>query len=131
MPRKSAASLTVVQLDGRASRLRPPASLSDPERAIFVDLVESCQASHFRKSDLPLLVRYAEACALADLAAEHLRKDGPVIFGKPSAWLTVQGQALKSMVALSMRLRLSPQSRLDPKTAAREKPPLERPPWEI
>jgi hypothetical protein len=41
----------------------------------------------------------------------------------------VQAQALKSIIALSMRLRLSPQSHLHAKTAAREKTPAEHPPW--
>jgi hypothetical protein len=34
------------------------------------------------------------------------------------------------MVALSSRLRLSPQSRVDPKTLARQRPQLYRKPWE-
>src|SRR5262249_24459060 len=102
MPRRSAASLSVIELDPSASRLRPPASLSDAERAVFLDLVTACDANHFRTSDRPWLVRYCEAIALADLAAENLRKEGPVIFGKPSAWLTVQSQALKSIIALSI-----------------------------
>ena len=130
MPRRSAASLTVIELDPRASRLRPPATLSDRERTIFADLVAACDPHHFRASDVPLLTRYAEACALADLAAEHLRTEGAVTtFGRPSVWLTVQAQTLKSIVSLSMRLRLSPQSRLHAKTAARERTPPEQAPW--
>ena len=55
MPRRSAASLSVVPLDRRASRLRPPAHLSEAERSAFVDLVSACKPGHFQASDLPLL----------------------------------------------------------------------------
>jgi phage terminase small subunit len=84
---------------------------------VFVDLVTACEPQHFRPADLPLLVRYVEACVLADQAAEQLRL-GAVIDGKPSPWITIQEKAVRAMVALSMRLRLSPQSRIDPKTLA-------------
>ena len=69
MPRRSAASLSVVPLDRRASRLRPPAHLSEAERSAFVDLVSACKPGHFQASDLPLLVRYVEASVLAEQAA--------------------------------------------------------------
>jgi phage terminase small subunit len=111
MPRKSAASLSVIPIDGRSSRLRPPASLSEAERTAFVDLVSACKPGHFQASDLPLLVRYVEASVLAEQAATQLRLEGPVIAGRVSPWLTVQEKSVRALVALSMRLRLSPQAR--------------------
>jgi phage terminase small subunit len=111
MPRKSAASLSVVRLDGRPGRLRPPASLSEDERVVFLDLVTACKPEHFTASDLPLLCRYCEAAVLGEQAAVHLRTDGAVIAGRVSPWLTVSEKAVKAMVSLSMRLRLSPQAR--------------------
>jgi hypothetical protein len=84
--------------------------LSEAERTIFVDLVSATKPSHFQASDLPLLCRYVEAAALGDEAATQLRL-GAVIGGKPSPWITVQEKAVRAMVALSMRLRLSPQAR--------------------
>jgi hypothetical protein len=66
--RKSGAALAVAPVDDEPFRLKSPASLSDAERVIFVALVTTCDARHFRPSDLPLLVRHVEACALADLA---------------------------------------------------------------
>jgi phage terminase small subunit len=111
MPRKSAASLSVVSLDTGPTRLRPPASLSEVERSIFIDVVTNCRANHFQASDMPLLCRYVESAALADLAAGELRRDGPVVGGRPSPWITVQEKAVRALVALSMRLRLSPQAR--------------------
>jgi P27 family predicted phage terminase small subunit len=118
MPRKSAASLSVITHD-RPIQLRPPSSLSDAERTVFIDLVASVDARHFRQSDLPLLARYCEAVVLAEEAARQMRKNGAVIDGKTSPWLTVQEKAVRALTALSMRLRLSPQARLNPKTASR------------
>jgi hypothetical protein len=85
---------------------------------LFVDLVSTNTPEHFRPSDLPLLCRYVEASCLAEQAAQELR-NGAVVDGKPSPWLAVQEKSVRAMTALSMRLRLSPQSRLDSKTVAR------------
>ena len=112
MPRRSAASLTVVSaLVGRRSRLRPPPTLSEPERTAFIDTVSSCKPEHFQMSDMPLLVRYCEAAVLAQQAATQLRVEGAVVGGRVSPWLCVQEKAIRELVALSMRLRLSPQAR--------------------
>jgi phage terminase small subunit len=127
--RKSGASLGVLQVDGKPNRLNPPTSLSGAERAIFFDVVAACDRDHFRPSDLPLLVRYVEAAALGDQAAEQLRL-GAVINGKTSPWIIVQEKAVRAMVALSMRLRLSPQSRIDAKTLGRQEVRQGPAPWE-
>ncbi len=110
MPRKSAASLEITPASPRSNRLRPPPTLSEPERNLFVAIVGNCSHDHFRASDLPLLSRYCEASVLAERAAQQLR-DAPVINGKPSPWLAVREKATRELVALSMRLRLSPQAR--------------------
>ena len=68
---------------------------------------------------MPLLARYIESDVLAELAAAELRENGAVIDGRPSPWLTVQEKAVRAMVALSLRLRLAPSARLDPKTVGR------------
>jgi hypothetical protein len=128
--RKSAEALAVPSVNGKGPRLEPPASLSEAERSVFVGLVTACDPDHFRASDLPLLVRYTESIVLADQAALELRK-GAVVKGKSSPWLAVQREAIKAMVALSMRLRLSPQSRIDPKTLGREQVRQGPAPWEI
>jgi phage terminase small subunit len=110
MPRKSAAASAITAQSSSATRLRPPASLSQSERKIFADLVGACAADHFRPSDLPLLSCYVAAVDLAERAAKELRKH-PVLDGKVSAWITVQEKAVRTIVALSLRLRLSPQAR--------------------
>ena len=119
--RKSANALSVLKVDGKPNPLKPPAHLGKDERRRFIDLVESVDTTHFRPGDLPLICRYVEADALAERAAAELRRDGPVLDGKPNAWLTVQEKSVRALVALSMRLRLSPQSRTDPKTVGRHR----------
>ena len=121
MPRKSSAALAVVGVDGRPGRLRPPATLSDSERTVFVNLVGACKPEHFQASDLPLLARYCEATVLAEQAAEHLRTEGAVIAGRVSPWITVQEKAIRALTALSMRLRVSPQARA-PNNPSRPQP---------
>jgi phage terminase small subunit len=110
MPRKSRASLSVVPLDSRNVRLRPPANLPQPERDLFVALVASNAPAHFKESDMPLLVQYCAAAVLSERAVAELRA-APLDGGRPSPWLTVFEKASRTMLGLSMRLRLSPQAR--------------------
>jgi|SRR5215216_7851150 len=127
--RRSASSLAVIAVDGKPPRLNPPETLGEPERVLFTSLVAANSPEHFRPSDLPLLCRYCEASILAEQAAGELRH-GAVIDGRPSPWLVVSEKSTRALVALSMRLRLSPQSRIDPKTIARHTPHIGPRPWE-
>lgn len=111
MPRTSAAALATPVIDVRKTRLAAPDDLSEPARRVWIDLVNSLAPEHFAKSDAPLLRSYCEATALADLAATELAANGPVVNGKASPWLTVQEKQVRAQTALSLRLRLSPQSR--------------------
>src|SRR5215204_648744 len=45
---------------------------------------------------------YVEADALAEQAAEQLRKNGPVVNDRPNPWLIVQEKSVRGLVALSM-----------------------------
>jgi phage terminase small subunit len=110
--------------------LRAPESLSETERAIFAAVVKACEAKHFRQSDLPLLCRFCELTALADQAASELRQHGAVINGRASPWIVVQEKCVRGLVALSMRLRLSPQSRIDPKSLGCQQIYAGPKPWE-
>jgi phage terminase small subunit len=84
--------------------------LAEPEAKLFKQIISNCGHDHFRQSDLPLLCRYCEAAVLAERAAQELR-EAPVVNRKPSPWLYVREKATREMVALSMRLKLSPQAR--------------------
>jgi phage terminase small subunit len=108
--RKSAAALATRPASQRASRLRPPVSLAETEASLFKQIIADCTFDHFQPSDLPLLTRYCESSILAERAAAELRAS-PVIGGKPSPWLYVREKSVRDLVALSMRLRLSPQAR--------------------
>jgi hypothetical protein len=70
-----------------------------------------------------------EADALAELAAAQLRISGAVIDGRASPWLVAQEKSVRALVALATKLRLSPQSRADPKTITRHKSSGGRKPW--
>ena len=127
--RQSAAELDSVRVDGSPDPLQPPDYLGPNDRQRFCEIIAACDTRHFRPSDLPLLVRYVEAIALGDQAAEQLRL-GAVIDGRASPWITVQEKAVRAMVALSMRLRLSPQSRMDAKAVERQQQRNFPAPWE-
>jgi phage terminase small subunit len=98
--------------------LRAPGGLTKIEREIFTTIVDANPPEHFRVSDTPLLINFVRACAEADEAATHLREEGRIIDGKVSPWRAVLTCAEKSMVALSHRLRLSPQGRAPVATTA-------------
>ena len=57
MPRKSAASLEVVQIEEHLPRIEPPAHLSGDEKTLFRAIVKECHPQHFVKSDAKLLRR--------------------------------------------------------------------------
>jgi phage terminase small subunit len=112
MPRKSAADIAIPT--GATPRLRPPDDLAagSPERALFVDLVSSVAASHFRDCDAVLLAAYCRALCLEQTASSELAASGFVIDGKPSGWLPILAQATRSVTVLSSKLKLNPLSRL-------------------
>ena len=121
MPRRSAAALSVLP-HLRTSRVRPPANLSDRERTAFVDLVAACRPERFHECDTPLLCRYAELTVLCDQAAAAIRQEGAVRDGKANAWLAVQRDAIRGLLGLSMRLRVSPLARHGHQSAKRSPP---------
>jgi hypothetical protein len=112
MPRQSAASSEIAPYatPSPIARLKPPATMSEAARKLFLDLVLGSREDHFRASDLPLLVRYCEANAMAERAETEMARE-PVIKGKASPWVGIHGQMTKAASALAMRLRLSPQAR--------------------
>jgi hypothetical protein len=120
--RKSASDLATLCVDGEPPRLNPPADLTDDERILFVELVDVCSRRHFVPSDMPLLVSYVQATLLSRRAITNAAKDASAL----ASW----EKAVRMQATLATRLRLSPQSRADPKTVTRQQPKLVRPPWE-
>jgi phage terminase small subunit len=85
--------------------------MPQPERQAFAAIVASVDPKHFAPSDLPLLTSYVCAIVQEQQAVAHLRTEGCVINGKTNPWIVIQEKAHRMMVALSLRLRLSPQGR--------------------
>jgi hypothetical protein len=116
--RKSAASLAILNVNGKQTRLSAPPSLDDNERALFDELVAACDPSHFRESDIPLLVSFVQATLIARGAAHEPER------------IAMWEKATRMQATLATRLRLAPQSRLDPKTVGRREVPTGPRPWE-
>lgn len=114
MPRQKLPTVDVAH-----RRLAAPAYLDGPARGVFLDIVSTVAGDHFAPCDLPLLEQYAIAAAQAREAAEVLGREGAVVDGKASPWIVVQEKAQRAMVALAMRLRISPQARFDRLKAGR------------
>ena len=90
--------------------MRPPASLSEAERSIWVHVVTSNKPEAFRPSDQALLMRHVETVAMSDHAAKKLAAD--IAKGRmPSSWLSVQERLTKLLITLGRQLRLSPLAR--------------------
>jgi phage terminase small subunit len=94
-----------------SQRLRPPPELNATETEVFLSIVGSLDAGHFRPSDTPLLASYATSVVTEREAVAHLKSEGHVVNGRANAWLIVKEKAHREMIALSLRLRLSPQGR--------------------
>ena len=84
--------------------IAPPASLSEPARAVFLDLVSSHEPEHFEPGDVTLLAQYCEASALGTKAAAALQAGD-------ASQLRMWERSAAVMASLSLRLRLGPQSR--------------------
>lgn len=110
MPRKSADALLAVPIS--RPRLSPPEDMSEPARALWLEIVDSLKVDHFQPSDAPLLRAYVEAVILSQQANAELTRSGPVLDGKTSPWLALAGKAGQAITSLSARLRLCPQSRI-------------------
>jgi phage terminase small subunit len=98
------------------ARLRPPASLGEPEKRAFLDLVTTTPAGQFQASDLPLLCRWAELTVMCEQAQGELAAGGMVVTddkGKASAspWFSIYTQATKALSGLALRLKVGPQAR--------------------
>ena len=109
--RRSAEALAINNVDGSPPRLTAPAGLNTKERVLFEQLVHTTSPSHFRASDASLLVAFVQAILLSRKLGRDL--------SKVAEW----EKATRTMASLATRLRLTPQSRSDPKTIARMQQP--------
>jgi hypothetical protein len=109
---------------GAGRRLAPPDCLGKLQKRAFIDLVASCPAAQFRRSDVGLLCRWAELTVMAETAVFHLGADGMVTAdGKVSPWFAIHRDVARELRLLSLRLQIGPRGRT-PKAPKTEAAPL-------
>lgn len=141
--RKSAASLEVATLAAPSvtatQRLRPPAHISDAERAVWLEVVNDQPAEAFSPTHAPLLELYCRHIVNARVIAEELanferawmtRDDGLKRYDRLLAMNEREGRAASS---LATRLRITRQAVEHPATVGRTlaAQPKARKPWEL
>jgi hypothetical protein len=115
--RKSAASSLIPNIGYEPPRLMAPVGLTAKERALFCRIIDGSDPKHFRQNEVELLVSYVQAVLLVrDLGRKR----------KIVEW----ERAVRIQLALAMRLRLAPSTRLDPKTVNRFQVSDYPPPWD-
>ena len=82
MPRKSEAALTVASINHRV-RLNPPATLTEAERGLFLQAVNSKPADYYDKSHLPLLEQYVRHLSYVQVIRDQITAMQP-------DWLTTE-----------------------------------------
>ena len=117
-------SATIVALSAATDmppRRTAPSFLSNAERSLFTEIIEGTDPRHFVAGDLPLLTSYVKVSLLV--------RDAPSDLSDAEA-LTAWQRAVRLQTLLATKLRLTPQTRSDPKTVAREQRQGPQP-WEI
>src|SRR5262245_48032410 len=99
MPRKSAAALSIVRVDGSPEKLHARPGASAAIRAVFAEITSQVPANHFRPSDAPLIEQYAQAIVLGRQAYAAIEEEGPVVGGRANPWVVVLEKAHRSAVA--------------------------------
>jgi phage terminase small subunit len=123
MPRKAAEALSVVRLDPRPKAPVPRREASAEVKALFNHVISNAAKGHFTETDDILLELYCLAVLEARNAYANLDAGGRVLNGRPSPWIAVLEKAQKAIVSYSVRLRLGPQSRVDPRSSKLKGPP--------
>lgn len=132
--RKSAASLAVVATSSLPQRLEPPAYLTEAERALWLDVVNSKPIEWFGPDSSPVLVEFVRAVETCNQLA------GPVSItmaggdpGEIEKILKVRDREAKRAADLATKLRLTQQSRYTPQAAAtaNKKSQNASKPWEF
>jgi hypothetical protein len=93
-------------------RLKPPASLGEKERKVFLDLVSTTPSTQFLPADMPLLCRWCELTVLAEQAFGEFTAVGVVQDGKESPWVSVYERAVRGLTMVGRQLRLGPGQRM-------------------
>lgn len=98
--RKSASNVAVFPLQTAQHCVQPPPDATRIERRLFIDLVLSCHAEPFRRSDAPLILSYVQST----LAVRT--------FAKAKNAVKQWAHACRVQAMLARTLRLTPHSRM-------------------
>jgi hypothetical protein len=116
MPRRSAASLTVLRPD-LPKRPEPPADLTPKQRKLWQEIVSSQAADYFIPGSLPLLAQLVRHVETADVLAKAINsmaglEDDLKLANKLFAMAARESAAI---AMLSVKLRLAQSARFDNK----------------
>ena len=134
--RKSEADLSIVSIDTKFERLKPPSDLSLEQRAVFADIVGALPGNFFSKEQMPLLAslsRHITSSRRLSGWIDRLEGPGDAADFDPRVYLKALESRRKETSAiksLSTALRLTNQSRWRPSQAGKETP-QKTPPWEM
>lgn len=131
--RKSAESQAIIGLAPAIgpSRPEPPSELTEEQAEVWRSIVGAMQPTWFGAETWPLLAELCRHTVLARFLARELQATELGKDLKRFARLAAMHLRESAMVAmLSTRLRLTPRSRIDPRTDGRDPSAGLRKPWE-
>ena len=124
MPRKSAASLSVVST-ALPQRPAPPRELTKEEAAEWTAIVNSMPVSWFIAGAAPLLVQYVRHVVTARRLARGIdaidtsKLEDKAVLRRYGTLLAAAARESKALIDLGRALRLNPHSRMRHETAGR------------
>ena len=98
MPRKSAAAYLIpAPVDGRPTRLRPPADIPPSVAGVMAEIIGSVDAAHLRACDLAMVEELARTIVTQRATAHALIGAPLVVSGKPNPLLVMEraGEPMK------------------------------------
>lgn len=132
MPRKSAASLSVVPRTPAAERSEP-GDLSPAELGLWREVVASKPAEWFGPDSAPILKEYVRAAVMCDRLVGVVEQ--ALVDGDPTeikSALDMRDKESKRAVSLATKLRLTQQSRYTPdKAATADRKAAGKRPWQV
>ena len=122
--RKSAAELSVVSVSLQGDRPPAPAELTAQEAEVWSEIVESIPGGWISRAQEPLLAAYCRHVSAADrlsIMIDHFKPDleEPGALQRFAKLLSMRERETKALSSLATRMRLTQQSQMHPRTAAR------------
>lgn len=118
--RKSAASLSVAPVSFEGRRPPPPVDLTAPQARTWREIIRSTPGGWFSAVQEPLLAAYCRHVSAADELARMIDKCKPdEDLRRYDTLLRMRERETKAISSLATRMRLTQQSQMHPRTAAR------------